>query len=393
MKFNLFNKQLSISIIAAGDIGQTMGAKLIETLKAGGIENVKGLAMNAGKREHFTNPIYDITFSVTEEKEGFARNLDIALENVSNWKSDIIPHLQKIIPKKPGLMLLITGSGGTGISSILTVSKILKENYNLTPPIVLVFPERFENSRVHYNMAEFLYKVVFSNDPLGNNVILIDNMPTLDEMELPFEILARQKIEYLNRGFTNLLVSTMQSAYRERYDASLEDLEETFHTPGISFLVHVPFEKTGEGEMLNLRYVDILVDEIVAKTSMTREEILESRKIYCAIIRKSYETIDFSYEAPRFVQAFENTPFLKFIQTDESLKNEFGVVEPSLNAIVAGLPVFPKLIQAFKIARDARKDEILSELDLKDEAVEMDLKRVHQLEKSIEKLAELNHSL
>ncbi|RMG43249.1 MAG: hypothetical protein D6732_00320 [Methanobacteriota archaeon] len=393
MRFRLFKKQINVSIIAAGDIGQSMGAKLIETLKAGGIDNIKSLALNSGKRHHETDKIYDQVFSISDEIEGFARNLEIALENVKNWKDKIRPLIGKMIPKNPGIMFLITGAGATGVSSILTVSEILKNSYRYSPPVIFVFPDRFENSRVHYNTAQFLYKTVFSEDPLGNNILIVDNDPILEENAWPFERIAKGKIDYVNRGVTNLLISSFYDPYRENYDAGYDDLYDTLYNPGLSFLIHVPFEdlikEGGEG---NLRYVDILVDQVIGRTAMTRDEVLDSRKVYCAIMRRSYETIDLSYEAPRFLQSFENSPFLKLIKTGDELKNDLGVAEPSLNAIVSGVEVYPRLIQAFKIARDSRKAEILAELDLEDEAVELNIEKVESLEEKIEQLADLHNT-
>lgn len=390
MRFRLFKKQVNVSIVAAGDIGQSMGAKLIETLKAGGIDNIRSLALNSGKRDHESDQIFDQVFSISDEIEGFARNLDAAMENVENWRDIVVPMLGKMIPKNPGIMFLVAGAGATGVSSILTVAEILKNEFKYNPPILFVFPDRFENSRVHYNMAQFLYKTVFSEDPLGNNVIIVDNDPILDEGDWPFEKLAKTKIDYVNRGIANLLISAFHEPVRENYDADFEDLHETLYNPGLSFLVFSSFEdlirEGGEG---NLRYIDILADQIVGRTAMTREEVLESRKVYTAIMRRSYETIDFSYEAPRFLQSFENSPFLKFIQTGEELRNDLGVAEPSLSAVVSGVDVYPRLIQAFKIARDSRKAEILAELDLKDETVEIDLDKIATIEDKVEELANL----
>ncbi len=162
------------------------------------------------------------------------------------------------------------------------------------------------------------------------------------------------------------------------------------YNSGLSFLIYAPFEdlirEGGEG---NLRYVDILVDQIIGRTAMSREEVLDSRKVYCAILRRSYETIDLSYEAPRFLQAFENSPFLKLIRAGEELHNDLGVAEPSLSAIVAGVDVYPRLIQAFKIARDSRKAEIIAEHELMDETIDLNPEKVLSLEEKVEKLSNL----
>ncbi len=381
MVFKLFKKQLHISIIAAGDIGQEIGAELILTLKAGGIEQIHSLALNSGRRSHHTDKIFDRIFSVADDIEGYARRLDDALADVAKWEQKIRPVLQKMIPKQPGLMLLITGGGATGVASILTVAKILKEVHRQTPPILAILPDRFENSRVHHNMATFIYRIVYSNDPIGNNLILIDNAPVLHEYDLPFEQTAKQKIDFVNRAITNLIISTNYDSYREDYEADFDDLYDVLHTPGVSFLVYAQFDQIGRGqERANLRYIDILVDEIVGRSSLNREDVFNARNTYCAILRKNYDNIDFTYEAPRFFQSFQKAPFLKFIKTGKELENELGVAQPSLNAVVSGVPVNPRLIEVFKTAQESRKKVIIDESNLSDIFLELDIDTVQKLE-------------
>jgi len=92
------------------------------------------------------------------------------------------------------------------------------------------------------------------------------------------------------------------------------------------------------------------------------------------------QQFQFTVEAKKIKALYKETsPYLIFANTGD--KNER---DSTLNAIVTGLPLPPRIVQIMKIARDSRKDVIFTELKQSDQVKEIDIERVEKLEEQIE---------
>ena len=371
-------KQFEMAIISCGDAGQEIGAAVITLLKNLGKEMHKSLAVSSGQSNHHTDPLFKKKISINPIREGFARDLTEATASAGSKYDELSKAIGGIIPSKNGLLMITTGGGGTGIASSLVVLKILREIYEQTPPVFLLLPEVFENSRVQYNISQFLFHTVYSKNPFGNPVILIDNKATESEYDQPFEKVSKLRLDLIPKAIANLLYSSFTDPLYEEYNAEFRDLSEVLHTSGIGILVAKDLMNE-QGEV-NLRFDDIMMDSITEVTSLPRDKISEARKVFVSILNVDMQQFQFTVEAKKIKALYKETsPYLIFANTGD--KNER---DSTLNAIVTGLPLPPRIVQIMKIARDSRKDVIFTELKQSDQVKEIDIERVEKLEEQIE---------
>jgi hypothetical protein len=377
MRLPFLKPTFEITIIACGDTGQEIGAEILRTLEEFGKKAHHSLAINSGKRAHGTDKLYKEKLSISEESEGFARNLDKAIKSAAKFEKQLSDILKRAIPKENGITLICTGAGGTGIAATLLAVKTIKKQFKLTPPILTLIPEVFENSRTQYNIAEFIYQVVYSKNALGNPVILLDNKPTQLENNKPFEVVARKRIEKVPIGIANLLLSTFLKPSYQEFDAGFRDLMEVMNSSGIGVLV---CEELGDedGNLVSTRFIDILGDAVEHTTKLPKEKVFQARKVFCSIIDVDMETFQFNLEANKFITSFSsNSPYLIFVDSQAEDKK---VTRPTLNALITGLPLPPRIIQLFQIARDSRKNVLIREHELQREIIDLKLDDVMKLE-------------
>ncbi len=383
MKFNLFSKNIDVSIIACGDIGEKVGEKMIHTIQEGGEINVKSLAINS-KHSNSGREVYSRRIQITKNQAGFARNLSMAYEAALENAEEIERELSKLFGKKEGITLIITGGGGTGTASTLLVSQILKTKFNKIPPILVVLPMEFESSRVYFNISTLIFELSGSDTATRNNLILIHNDPPSEINTLPFSETVDYNLDSTVIGLTNLFVSGFQEAVRPDFEAGYQDLLEVLFTPGISVITYKELKESISGET-NFRYKDMVVESVIEQTNLPEELILKSKKVFCSIFKEGFKNIDYSYEATRFRDSFLEKPFLKYIKLD-SVKEYKTIGKPSLNAILAGLPFSPKVMEIMQIARDVRKKVILKEEQIKNTVLDFNLERTERLQQDLEQI-------
>ncbi len=371
-------RQFELSIISCGDAGMELGASIITLLKSLGKEMHKSLGINSGRIDPDLDKVFKKYVSIDPDTGGFAHDLTSATAIAGSSYETLNKSIGGILPSKNGILMITVGGGGTGIASAMVVLKILREIYQQTPPVFLLLPEVFENSRVHYNVSQFLYHTVYSNNPIGNPVIVIDNKATEGEYKEPFDVVAKRRMEIIPKAIANLLYSAFTKPRYEEYNAEFRDFSEVIHTSGIGVLVAKDLEND-QGE-LNLRFDDILFDSITEITSLPREKIAEARKVFISILNVDMQQFQFTVEAKKIKALFKDTsPYLIFADSEEEESKR-----PTLNAIVTGLPLPPRVIQIMKIARESRKDMIFKEMEGLEVVSNLDTERVATLEEEIE---------
>ncbi len=378
---------VKISLISCGDIGQQIGIGIISTLKNYGVDS-KSMTITSEVKESSLSKLFDVSVCINDERDGFAKKIDDSLVAANEAKEQITEAIKKIIPKgEEGLLLVTTGPGATGLGGALVALDILYNEYNNIPPILTVLPEVFENSRVQYNAAKFLYEVAFKTENRGNALILLDNKPALSEMDVPFSKLSKQRLETIPIAIGDLLMAAFEESISQEFDASVSDLFEVMHTPGVSVFVS---EDLGgeESSFDSSRIEDVISDSVIDTTSLTKDKVFEARNAFVAIFNVGGQTEDklsfqTEFETRKLFREFtETNPFVKFVTVDD----ETDQIQPKLRAIIAGLPIPTRIIQIMQIARDSRKRILLEEESLDNEIFSLDLAKVKRLENKLGKL-------
>ncbi len=355
-------ENLSVSIIACGDAGQKIGVRVIEQLKKKKTK-LKSLLVSSGSIETLKqDKNFKYHFSVDPNYDGFAKKLDIAIEKVKKYKDDLRNVIKNIIPSNPeDLLIVITGPGATGIASTMLSLDIIYEDYRIIPPVFTLLPEVFENSRVQYNSAMFLYNMLYKPNSRENSIILIDNKPKLNEMDNPFKEVSELRLDTIPIGIADILYGSFIKSLSSTFEASTSDLYDVLHTPGISVFV-VEDLQTESGNK-NTRLQDIIADSVVANTSLPRDAVFEAKSSFILItnLLKSEEQLSLQtgFETKKLFKEFSSRPFVKFIRSIDE-----GDTIPRLYGIIAGLPIPTRVLQIMKIARDSRKKIINSEKEL-----------------------------
>lgn len=384
----VFDKQgVKISIISCGDTGQEIGAGIISTLKKYGV-NSKSLAIASEIEKHHRSKLFNERVIIDDQNDGFAKKIDESLIAAKNKTEEITIALRKIIEKsKNSLLLLTTGPGATGLGSTLVVLEILAKEFNKIPPILTLLPEVFENSRVQYNAAKFLFEVAYKADIRGNALILLDNKPTLSEMDIPFSQLSKGRLETIPSSIGDLLISALETSISEEFSADVSDLFEVMHTPGISVFVS---EDLGSetGMVDSSRIEDVISDSVIDTTSLTKDKVFEARNAFVAIFnigQKSKKlSLQTEFETRKLFREFVDiNPFVKFVHPE--LEEEQSR-RPKLRAIIAGLPVPPRTIQVMQLAREARKRIIIQEQQLEKEIIPLNLEKISKLEDNLDNI-------
>ncbi|MHA2091346.1 MAG: hypothetical protein ACW98K_10840, partial [Candidatus Kariarchaeaceae archaeon] len=342
----------------------------------------KSLAVTSEFEEHAKGKLFDERISIDDQHDGFAKKIDESLAAALNRKEIITNAIKKILPREDeGLLLVTTGPGATGLGSTLVILEILFEEFNRIPPILTLLPEVFENSRVQFNAAKFLYEVAFKTGSRGNALILLDNKPALSEMSIPFSKLSRERLETIPNAIADLLVAAFETSISPEFDANVSDLFEVMHTPGVAVFVS---EQLGAGDegVDSSRIQDVISDSVIDTTSLSKDKVYEARNAFVAIFNISHagEKLSFQteFETRKLYQEFRETnPFVKFVQPNVDDPN---LQEPKLRAIIAGLPVPTRIIQIMQIARDSRKRVLLDEKLLALESLELGIETIEKLE-------------
>ena len=365
-------------MIACGDTGIKIGSIIIDLLKKYGT-TIQSLMIPGGEQDRETNKKFSYTFSISSRDIGFARDLNLAMKEIAEDREELTKQLQLITPERV-IPFIFVSAGATSIASALLILEILKANYNIYPPVFILMPDTFENSRVHYNVAQFLFKVNYSSDPLGNSIILLDNKPTVEEENKQFEDIARKKIDLVGMAIGNLIFSSLLEQTSNEFTASFSDLMDTLQQGGIGVIVNENL--LSDKSTLNTRFNDILSDNVSNSTGLTNEEIFESNKTFCLITKVNTSGVQFQVEIKKLTIAFDkNLLFLKVF--DETSQRDWDI-SPQLNAIVGDLPLPPRVIQIMETARDSRKRILLEEEDIANETVNINVSEINKLENQIE---------
>ena len=372
---------IKIKIIACGDTGQAIGEEVIKVLEALGINIEKSLLINSGVSIN-ENGVFNEQVTLTETNEGFARDLEEANRVIKKSEEKLETALSSLVQEEKELLLVFTGSGGTGISSTLFTLRFLSDEFNLHPPVFTLLPNIHENSRTQFNSAQFLYEVVLSKNSIGNSVILLDNKPTPSELKASVEEVASSRILKIPQAISQLIHSSYSKSSYDAGNAVYADLDEVLHLKGIGVLVTDILEKSNSE--IHTRFEDILIDNVIDNTGLLKEDVYKSRKIYCALNDISTTGVQFAVEIRKLVAAFneKNELYLKIYNSAEKKTI-------SLNAIVKGIPLPPRVVQILKIARDARKDIIFKENCLQTEKFSLDMNKVYELENLVEEIGKV----
>jgi len=371
--------KLEITIISCGDAGQDIGAEIIDTLKERGAA-VKSLAISSNLVPHSQAKKFQNRINIGDNQDGFAKKLEDAIE-VMNTKRDVLRKEIKSVlsSEQEGLLLITTGAGATGLGGTIVVLDILYKEFKRIPPVLTVLPESFENSRVQYNTAMFLYDIIFKSTARGNAVILLDNNPTVKEYQLPFSQVSRKRIETIPIAIADLLYASFEPSISDEFTAEVTDLLESLHTPGIS--VFVAEDLSNDSGEDSSRIQDVLSDSVIEMTSLPRDEIFTAKNAFITIfnIEKSEDKLSLQteFEARKLFREFhENRPYVKFVNEDNNAMIK-------LRAVIAGLPLPTRIIQIMKIARDSRKKVISDEYSLSNEIINLDVERINELNSNL----------
>ena len=382
-KKSKFKTKFEVAVIAAGDTGSEIGLGIISNLKERGAD-VSSLLVTTGTYDSKSKGFKEV-FIIDEMRDGFSKQLDECLAVLETKKEALRDKIDKVISNnKNKLLFVTTGAGATGLGGTLMILDILYTDHKIIPPVFTLLPEVFENSRVQYNIATFLYQLVYKEDARGNSVIVLDNKPSLEELSEPFQELSANRVEIIPSAIGDLLYASFQETIAPDFDASVSDLIEVIHTPGISVFVVEPLV-SDEGEA-STRLESILADSVINTTSLSHESVFEAKAAYITIsdIDPNEEKLSFQteFEARKLSKEFQNnSPFIKFVKSEDD-----GEQVPMIHAIVAGLPRPPRIIQIMQIARDSRKNVMIDEYSLSKEVVSINLKRIENLEKELDNL-------
>lgn len=384
-----FKQVYELYLISCGDSGAIIGRGIIEKLVERGAV-VRSLLINAGKISKEDKKTFDHRLSIDEKRDGYSKKFDDCRSALKNKRVQIKEYIEKVLPKNPKQLLIVTtGAGGTGMGSALSVLEILYQDYKLIPPVFTLLPEVFENSRVQYNAAEFLYQVAYRKENYGNAVIILDNKPSINELDIPFSTLSTKRLNLIPDAIGDLLFASFQKTIAEDFDGSESDLMEVIHTPGISVFVVQELSSDSSDETEggdSGRISSIIIESVERTTSLSAEQIYDARNAFITISNIEHGKEKLSrqteYEAIKLFKEFRiRRPFVKFVQTKD---DEGQATLPMLHAIVAGLPIPPRILQIMQLGRDARKDVLYHEYLLNKEVLPLGIEKVAKLEATLE---------
>lgn len=375
----LSRDNLHVAVISCGETGIAIGKGLIRELKKHSV-NIDSFGITTEFKDKEEMKDFNRTFRIPGSKYGFAKRIDDAKQAINPHKEEIAEHLRKLLGKNfEGLLLVTTGSGATGLSSTLVVLELLDDQFQLKPPVLTLLPEVFENSRVQYNSAEFLFEVAFKKKARRNPIIVLDNKPNIDELDLPFSEVAAKRIKTIPIALADLLVASYEDSVNEEFDASVADLFDAMHTPGVSVFVA---EELGKeyGNVESARIKDVISDSIISSTSLARTVVFDARGAFVSVFNVNEAdgsiSLQTEFEARQLLREFSHAnPHIKFVDR----KGE----PPRVRAVIAGLPIPTRIIQIMKIAKDSRKRIMVEENRKTFESIELDLEAVENRENDI----------
>lgn len=378
-RIKIFDKNnLKVSIISCGDTGEKIGTGIIRELKQRGT-SIRSLLITSGEIRKDQKKVFSDVISIDPNIDGFAKNLDKAMD-AANGKTEVfLNKLKNVIPAtQEELFLITTGLGATGVSGTLTILDLLYKEFKMIPPVLTILPEVFENSRVQYIAAMFLYELLYKPNARRNPVLLLDNKPSITEMDEPFSDVAEKRINTIPLAIADLLHGSFVETVTPEFDANVVDLYHVFHTQGISAFVVEDLES--ESGASAARLSDVIADSVVANTSLSKDKIFESKASFILVtdIDPNMEKLSFQtdFEARKLIKDFTTArPFIKFIEDDGDERQI-----PKVYAIIAGLPLPPRILQIMKIARDARKEVIIEEDNLMKETYEFNMNLIEEKE-------------
>lgn len=382
-KKSKFKSKFEVAVIAAGDTGREIGRGIISNLEERSAD-VSSLLVSTGTIDKKSSGFKEV-FIIDKNRDGFSKQLDVCLEVLETKRDELRKVIDKVISQnKNKLLFVTTGAGATGLGSTMIILDILYKDYKMIPPILTVLPEVFENSRVQFNMATFLYQMVYKDDARGNSIIILDNKPSLRELDKPFQELSKNRVEIIPNAIGDLLYASFLKTIAPDFDASVSDLLEVIHTPGISVFVAETLVSE-EGEDIT-RLETILADSVINNTSLSKDAVFEAKAAFITIsdVDPDEEKLSFQteFEARKLYKKFQhNRPYVKFVNSEAEERQV-----PMIHAIVAGLPSPARIIQIMQIARDSRKKVIMDEYQLSKETVSLDVKKIEDLEKELHEL-------
>lgn len=382
-KKSKFKSKFEVAVIAAGDTGREIGRGIISNLEERSAD-VSSLLVSTGTIDKKSSGFKEV-FIIDKNRDGFSKQLDVCLEVLETKRDELRKVIDKVISQnKNKLLFVTTGAGATGLGSTMIILDILYKDYKMIPPILTVLPEVFENSRVQFNMATFLYQMVYKDDARGNSIIILDNKPSLRELDKPFQELSKNRVEIIPNAIGDLLYASFLKTIAPDFDASVSDLLEVIHTPGISVFVAETLVSE-EGEDIT-RLETILADSVINNTSLSKDAVFEAKAAFITIsdVDPDEEKLSFQteFEARKLYKKFQNNrPYVKFVKSEAEERQV-----PMIHAIVAGLPSPARIIQIMQIARDSRKKVIMDEYQLSKETVSLDVKKIEDLEKELHEL-------
>lgn len=382
-KKSKFKSKFEVAVIAAGDTGREIGRGIISNLEERSAD-VSSLLVSTGTIDKKSSGFKEV-FIIDKNRDGFSKQLDVCLAVLETKRDELRKVIDKVISQnKNKLLFVTTGAGATGLGSTMIILDILYKDYKMIPPILTVLPEVFENSRVQFNMATFLYQMVYKDDARGNSIIILDNKPSLRELDKPFQELSKNRVEIIPNAIGDLLYASFLKTIAPDFDASVSDLLEVIHTPGISVFVAETLVSE-EGEDIT-RLETILADSVINNTSLSKDAVFEAKAAFITIsdVDPDEEKLSFQteFEARKLYKKFQNNrPYVKFVNSEAEERQV-----PMIHAIVAGLPSPARIIQIMQIARDSRKKVIMDEYQLSKETVSLDVKKIEDLEKELHEL-------
>ncbi|OLS29071.1 MAG: Tubulin-like protein CetZ [Candidatus Heimdallarchaeota archaeon LC_2] len=377
---HISKESLEVAIISCGDTGMEIGIGIIKNLQVHDVK-VKSLLITTELVDEKSQKNFELTVSIPGSKDGYAKRLDVATKDIKNSSDEIKEKLEKLLGKSfEGLLFVATGSGGTGLGATTVVLEILAKEFNLKPPVITLLPEVFENSRVQYNAAEFIYQIAFKKRAPKNPIIILDNKPRIRELDLPFSEVSKKRLEIIPTALADLLIASFKDSITEEFDANVSDLFDVIHSQGISVFVS---ETIGgeSGDLDNLRIEDVISESVIDTTSLNKDAVFEAERAFISIfnLEQPGGKLDFAtrFETNKLFKEFRNTrPHVKFVS------DETG--EAKLRAIIAGLPLPTRILQIMRIARDSRKRIIVEENMLDYTEIRIDEDEIFQLEDSLQ---------
>lgn len=196
--------------------------------------------------------------------------------------------------------------------------------------------------------------------------------------------MARTRLDIIPTALADLLVASFEKTIIEEFDATVSDLFEVIHTPGISVFVA---EEIGDesGSIDNLRIEDVISDSVTDTTGLRKDAVFDADKAFISIfnIEQLGGKLDFAtrFETQKLFKEFRNTrPHVKFVSIDKE--------NPKLRAIIAGLPLPTRILQIMRIARDSRKRIIVEESKLDYTDFKLDENEIFNLEDTLSEIFE-----